>query len=98
MKLDNGVLARRVPFCWVCKKSVEGFVRAKTATTNYVEFTALCHSQRESVQIPLELFQSVDGTEIDYGEAFKPAALLQPAPQPQLEPATCETDPERAGR
>ena len=69
----------RIPRCFVCEKPVEGFMRVATRTADdVVEFTALCHGQRDVVRVPREYFQSHELT-IEYGEAFRPAGLLTEA-------------------
>jgi hypothetical protein len=52
-------------------------MRVATRTADdVVEFTALCHGQRDVVRVPRAFFQ-LHETTIEYGEAFKPAGLIE---------------------
>ncbi len=63
--------AAKVPWCALCEKPVEGFVRIGMARTAEVRFVALCHGAREEVVVDERVLQRMVGeTHVTMGKAF----------------------------
>lgn len=57
------------PRCAICRMPVEEFIATDTGES--FSFIAICHGQREVVDIPDELWDNTIGTYTGFGQAFK---------------------------
>ncbi len=63
--------AQKVPWCALCEKPVDGFMRIGMQRTREVRFVALCHGAREEVVMDERLLHLFRGeTHITMGKAF----------------------------